>query len=136
MFLCRLCLQQTQWFSGFPVFQVLVCQSFVRNVRALELEKLFCKVLRFESRVPRRCVHRELLDLVSDGVSWKVSWTLRGVSSVRDQIDKVTWQIQVQIGDPMLHVGEEIVELPRMIPRKHSQQRTVEEIVPDPGTCC
>ena len=47
----------------------------------------------------------------------------RGLMLVRDQIDKVIWQIHMQIDVPMLQVGE-IVELP------HIQEHIVEVLVP------
>ena len=56
---------------------------------------------------------------------WKVSWTLRGVSSqCGTELRKVIRQIQIQIDVPMLQAGEEIVELP------HIQEHIVEVLVP------
>ena len=69
-------------FLVIPVFQELVCEHLVRDGVG----------------VPKQSVHRELFRMVC--WTWKVSWTLRGVSSQ---------QFQIQSDVLMLQVGQEII---------------------------
>ena len=61
-----------------------------------KLEELFWNVLRFQRRLPKHFVPRELLDFVSHGL-WDLETLVHvagNLKFLRDQIGNITWQIQ------------------------------------------